>query len=302
MLDLKSLIRRGASERPQKITLYGVPGVGKSTFGADFPKPLFLRAEDGLIGDQFSAVDSIEATTWERTLEALQSLAADTMGYKTLVIDTMDWLEPLCEDFVIRSAGKSSVKSLEDFGYGKGQIHVAEEFRRLLAALDAINRAGLTVLNLAHSTIKTFTNPTGDNYDRYEMKLSKRVNALVGEWSDTILFANFETRTNKAYGELKAKATGGERRIIYTTHSAGWEAKNRHNLPDVMEMDASALLSAMGHDMSGLITEARDVVGSMPEGEAKVKALAAIDANLGDGRKLRAIIERAQTIIGGNHE
>jgi hypothetical protein len=59
------------------------------------------------------------------------------------------------------------------------------------------------------------------------------------------LFANFETRVRKD-GATKAKAEGGDRRIVFTTHTAGWDAKNRHGLPEVMLLDAALILGAMG--------------------------------------------------------
>ena len=40
-------IKRGIQAGPQKVVLYGPEGIGKSTFAAQFPNPLFLDVEEG---------------------------------------------------------------------------------------------------------------------------------------------------------------------------------------------------------------------------------------------------------------
>lgn len=41
-------VRFGTSAAPPRILVYGIEGVGKSTFAARFPKPVFIQTEDGL--------------------------------------------------------------------------------------------------------------------------------------------------------------------------------------------------------------------------------------------------------------
>jgi hypothetical protein len=219
------------------------------------------------------------------------------MGYKTIVIDTLDWMEPLCERFVIERANDPKIKSIEDYGYGKGLVMVAEEMRLFFSRLDACNRAGMMIVVLAHVQIKTFSNPLGENYDRYELKCSKRLGALAREWSDATLFATFSVRVKKE--GLKTKGVGGDERIVYTTHSAGWDAKNRHGLPECMSFDAHEILSAMGiaiHDVSSLLAQARELIARLPE-ERRFKAEQALIGREGDGRFLQSVITTAQKAI-----
>ena len=41
-------IKHGGDMKPPRILLYGVEGVGKTTFAACAPAPIFIRTEDGL--------------------------------------------------------------------------------------------------------------------------------------------------------------------------------------------------------------------------------------------------------------
>ncbi len=97
-------------------------------------------------------------------------------------------------------------------------------------------RPGLHIVFLAHSTVKKFEQPdAAGSYDRFELKLSKGCSALLKEWSDAVLFGNFHTKVVEAT-DGKKRAIGGRERIIYTTHSAAYDAKNRHGLPESMPM------------------------------------------------------------------
>ncbi len=70
-----------------------------------------------------------------------------TYDFHTFVIDTADWLEKLLIEHVCQRNNKTSI---EDFGYGKGYIVLAEEFTKFLASLDPLLARGMHVLLLAH--------------------------------------------------------------------------------------------------------------------------------------------------------
>ncbi|MEE0404756.1 ATP-binding protein, partial [Megasphaera elsdenii] len=101
--------------KPQKVVIYGPEGIGKSTFAAQFPKPLVIDTEGST---SHLEVDRLpRPTSWQMLKQYIKDLKGDTMGYHTLVIDTADWAERLCEEAICQSNGKVGI---EDFGYGKG--------------------------------------------------------------------------------------------------------------------------------------------------------------------------------------
>lgn len=221
--------------KPQKVVIYGPEGIGKSTFAAQFPKPLFIDTEGST---SHLEVDRLpRPTSWQMLRQYIKDLKGDTMGYRTLVIDTADWAERLCEEAICQSNGKVGI---EDFSYGKGYTYVKEEFGRLLDSLSDLIDAGMNVVLTAHSIIRKFELPeeTGA-YDRYELKLGQKAGnqcaALAKEWADMVLFANYKeivitTKDNK-------KKVSGGKRVMYTAHNPCWDAKNRHGLADELPFD-----------------------------------------------------------------
>lgn len=236
--NLASMIQRGRVARPQKAVIYGPEGVGKTTLASQSPTPLFLDTEGGT--DHLD-VARVTAGKWEDIIAISQQLATEPHDFKTLVIDTADWLEKRLAEFVCRRAQKESI---EDFGYGKGHVLVAEEMAKFLASLDALLKRGMHLILLAHSTVKKFEMPdAAGSYDRFELKLSKQTAPLIKEWADLVLFCNYVTRVAEN-DQGKRRGVGGRERVLYTTHSAAWDAKNRHGLEEKLPF-AYASLSAV---------------------------------------------------------
>jgi GTPase SAR1 family protein len=229
---MKLELTRGKVQRPQKTVIYGPEGVGKSTIASQFPVPVFLDTEGGT--HHLDVVRFPAATTWDLISTAIGQLLTGHHEFKTLVIDTADWLEKRLTEHICH---KSKKDSIEDFGYGKGYILLAEEFSKFLLSLDNLLCKGMHIVLLAHSTVRKFESPDqAGAYDRYELKLSKQVAPLLKEWADLILFANYVTRvTEKDNGKLRG--VGGKERMLFATHTAAYDAKNRHGLDDKFELD-----------------------------------------------------------------
>lgn len=240
-------IARGVQTGPQKVVLYGPEGIGKSTFGAQFPAPLFLDVEAGTKHIDVARIDP-PPISWTSLLETVREfLREQPAEFATLVLDTADWAEQLCVKHV---CDKNEKDGIESFGYGKGYVYAAEEFGKLLNLLGDVVAAGYNVVILAHAKMRKFEQPDEMGaYDRWEMKLSKNVAPLVKEWADMVLFANYKTLvvTTGKGDNLKAKAQGQGRRVLYTTHHSCWDAKNRHGLPDEVALDFGQIAHCIPH-------------------------------------------------------
>ena len=224
-------ISKGKIDRAQKGVVYGCEGIGKTSLAAQFPDPLIIDTEGGTAHMDVRRIDRPQ--TWEELKSIVREVAAEQSICKTLVLDTADWAEALCVTYICQEYKQASVES---FGYGKGYVYLAEEFGRLLAALDAVIASDKNVVITAHAKMRKFEQPdeTGA-YDRWELKLSKQVAPLVKEWADMVLFLNYKTFVVTTETNVK-KAQGGKR-VIYTSHHPCWDAKNRHGLPDEMDLD-----------------------------------------------------------------
>ena len=234
-------LSRGRITRPQKVVLYGPEGVGKSTLAGLMPEPVFLDTEGGTHHLDVVRFDSV--ATWDEITAAVAQLAKADHPYRTLVIDTVDWLEKRLADHLCRKANKESI---EDFGYGKGWVLLGEEFVRFLASLDALLARRMHVVMLAHSAVRKFEAPDqAGSYDRFELKLSKSVAPLLKEWADLVLFGNYVTKiAEKDNGKMRG--VGGKERVLFTTHTAAFDAKNRHGLADKLPFSIEALAPVFG--------------------------------------------------------
>ena len=229
-------INRGIVPTAKKVVIYGPEGIGKTTFAARFPSPVFIDTEGST--KEYDVARFPAPTSWQMLLDEVAEVKKNPQICRTLVIDTADWAEAACFAHVI-SAGQ--VKSIEDFGYGKGYVKAKEEFGKLLNELTEVVNAGVNVVVTAHAAMRKFEQPDEmGSYDRWEMKLytSQKTNiaALLKEWADMVLFANYKTFAVKDKNSNKAKAQGGQR-VMYTTHHPCWDAKNRYGLPEILPLD-----------------------------------------------------------------
>ena len=233
---MKYTVTSGTIPAPVKAVLYGPEGIGKSTFAAQFPDPVFIDTEGGT--KRLNVARLPAPTSWAMLLDEVAEVARGGVPCGTLVIDTADWAERLCIEAV---CAKFKVKGVEDFGYGKGYTYAKEEFARLLDALEEVLGAGKHVVVTAHAQISRFEQPDAvGSYDRWTMKTSKQVAPLLREWCDMLLFANYKTVVEKDGQNGKAKASGGKR-VLYTTHNPCWDAKNRFGLPDEVPFAFSSI-------------------------------------------------------------
>ena len=229
---------------PPRIVLYGPHGVGKTTFGACAPAPILMPFEDGVGKLEVARFPVLQS--WQDTLEALGALANEAHNYGTVVVDSMDWLEPIVWAEVCKRHGK---KDIEEFGYGKGYLFACDVWREFFDGLRFLRgQKGMAVVLLAHTEIKQFADPNSDPYDRYQIKLQPRAAALAEEWADCVLFANFRTYTAKADAGFNRKITrgvGSGERVLYTEERPGFRAKNRYGLPAELPFTWAAFSEAL---------------------------------------------------------
>jgi hypothetical protein len=241
-MSLLQTVRRGTIPRAQRVVLYGVESVGKTTLAAQAPTPLFLDVEDGTA---HLDVPRLSVNTWSALEQAVKEVAAGGHDYRTLVVDSADWAEKLAVEHMLEKDKKSSI---EDYGYGKGYVLLAEKMTRWLATLDMVVARGVHVLLIAHAKVARHEPPDGmQAYDRYELKLSKQSSPLVKEWADALLFANFKTRVLEAESG-RAKGVGGKERVLYTQRCAAWDAKCRvPGIPEEIPMTWAAAAPIFGN-------------------------------------------------------
>ena len=197
------------------------------------PKPIFLDAEDGLMGIDVDSFPQIE--TYEQLEEYIRVLINESNGYKTVVLDTMSSIEKLIWDRVCRDHDKASI---ELFGYAKGYVLAMTYWEKILTGLELLRKKGIAPVLLAHSEIKTFNSPVVEPYDKYVLKLHRHAANRLTEWCDNIFFGDHRIIVSQK-GEgfnKKAKGVGQGERVLYTEERPAFLAKSRMVLPFEIEI------------------------------------------------------------------
>ena len=166
-------LTRANQPKPPRILIHGVAGVGNTTFAAEANQPVFVQTEDGL--GTLSSSHFPLARAYEDVIDALAALYTEPHDFKTVVIDSVDWLEPLVWGKACRDNGWASI---EEPGYGRGYVAALNLWRQYIDGLNALrDDRGMTVVQIAHTDIKRFDRPEHDPYDRYVIKLHTRAAA-----------------------------------------------------------------------------------------------------------------------------
>jgi hypothetical protein len=234
-MNLMEKIVSGPIKRAKRIGIHGPPAVGKSTLAAQFAGVLFLDMEDGTAELD---VRRIIIASFEEFESVYQALLVDHAGIETLVIDTVDSLEKFLR---IKLCLKHRKSGIEEFPFGKGWVFLAEAFEQFLAKLDVLIGIGIHVVIIGHTGVRRVYQPElPDPFDRYELQLYDRNAARLKQWLDALLFINWNIRTQES-ASGRIRGLGGKERVIFTTHSAAYDAKNRVGLPEKLECTFAAL-------------------------------------------------------------
>lgn len=242
-----SSIRTGVRNKPPKIVIYGVGGIGKTTFAASAPSPIFLCTEDGLGSLDVSRFEVREGDpllrSWKEILDCVATLYTEEHSYQTVVLDTIDFAEPLLWEHVCQEDGK---KHIEEYGYGKGYVRAIDEARKLLDGLEALrNERDMAVILIAHNEVRSHYAPDAPEYSRYQLRLQTRLASLIHDWPDALLFAQWKVHVvqeDKGFHLKRGRGVGTGERVLYTEERPGWWAKNRYGLPAELPLSWSSFL------------------------------------------------------------
>jgi hypothetical protein len=227
----------------EKLIIYAASGKGKTTLASMAPAPLFIGLDDGgrkvrnpITGEPVQRIEGIE--TFADVLDALAQRDLFAQA-KSVVIDTGTILELLAVQHVIdtvpheKGAGVQ-IKSIEDYGYGKGYIHLFDAMRLFFQACDGLVRSGKNIIILCQQCPVVVANAAGTNYLQDGPKLwapgpdskqSFTVRGYACEWSDHVLKLDYLSQkvtgggVVESYGKSKEKAgkvSGDTTRAIFT--------------------------------------------------------------------------------------
>lgn len=226
-----NILKMGTQLTPPRCFLYGGAGIGKSTVASQSYKPIFVPTEDGL--DQVQCDSFPLSRTYEEFKNNLTSLQTEEHPYRTVVIDTVDWLEPLIWERVCQDYRVSAIEKV-DGGYGKGYSYALAYWGEIKSILqDLRDSKRMSIIFIAHAQTKEIHDPESGDLTQYIPKIHQKAAAFLMEWCDAVLFLT------RQYGAAKGES-GGER-VFKTAPSIHYYAKNRYNLPSELPLSWKAL-------------------------------------------------------------
>ena len=216
----------------EAVVIYGTGGIGKTSLAALAPKPVFFDLDlgagkyRGADGSKLKGVPNIEEFG---TLRAALHDTAALVDYKTIVIDSATALQQLAERHVIETVPHEKgnrIRSIEDYGFGKGYQHILEAFRLVLSDLDTHRRAGRHVVLVAHSLTCMVPNPEGEDFLQYQPDLQEppktgRIRSAVRNWCDHLVYIGADIAVEHGV------ALGCGSRAIYCQEMPHYWAKSR---------------------------------------------------------------------------
>lgn len=296
-IEITSTLRQA----PIRAVIYGADGIGKSTLAAGAPGAVFINLEDGGL-DHIDAREVPPVTTWTQIIESVDALAEDERC-GTIVIDSLDWAEQLLWSHLVATKPDEKgrkVKDIEGYGYGKGYVAAATELRVLLEALTHAGKRGKHVILTAHAQRKMVKNPSGEDYEQWQIKLQERAAGLVREWVHIVAFAELDiaTVTNKDDGNRTKAITSGKR-ILRTQPGAGYQGKSRLTLPAKIPLDWKAFADAVAAGRPPSVEDLSTQLAAKLTELADAEVSKGCDLFLRDrGRSLASLTEALATVQG----
>lgn len=268
---LSTIARPG--DRPPIVTITGEAGTGKTTLAATFPKPIFIRAEDGLQSipaaqrpDAFPLISASKATEaakmfWDQMIALLQ----EDHKYQTVVIDSVTALERLFSAEIMELNPKASSLNQANGGYGGGLAALGAAHQRVRKAAGLLNeRKGMNVVFIAHADTETMRLPDAEDYTRYTLRLNpKHSLAPYTDDVDVVAMLRLETFTKGGEGERKKAVSTGDR-LLYCHAAASSVTKNRFGIDEPLECPqgtnplAAVIPTLKGYNAPKTDTEGKD--------------------------------------------
>lgn len=224
--------------RPVAITIIGDAGLGKTSLAASFPKPIFIRSEDGLrsipekmMPDAFPLIKSVD-DLWAQ----LTGLIREDHDYQTLVIDTVTTLDTIFTDHVLDSDPKKP-KSLNQAhgGYGAGRDMIASLHRRVRNAAGILMDKGMNVVFVAHAETVRIEPPDANAYTKYAMRMNEKSTLPYVDNVDAIGFIRLETYV-VGDGDVKKAHSDGTRQMVCHAMAAN-VSKNRFGITEPITLE-----------------------------------------------------------------
>jgi len=238
-IDLSKL-EAPRSGDPIICTVVGEEGIGKTSLAASFPKPVFIRVEEGTksltaehVKKLFADVRQMPtAQKFADIIEQLNALGEQEHGFKTVVVDTITQLNTMIEAEIVAKDKALSINSALG-GYGAGQNAVADkhsQVRDICGNLRTYKK--MNIVFLAHADYEKIDPPDAESYMRYTVKLHHKSMVHYIDNVDLVAYLKLRTYVTEGKDKKRNMATTDGNRIITCYKTPNHVSKNRFGIKE----------------------------------------------------------------------
>ena len=217
------------NEQPIFAVISGEIGVGKTTFGAEFPDPLFVLFEDGMRSLSHKDIPCTPLiTSSDQLKQVFDHVKKVTAKYKTIVFDSSTALEEMLVKEIITEYNASNLNTAAG-GYGAGSRILGNKFSSIINSfLEVTKSNNQHFVVIAHSTLEEHKSEDSEPFTKLVINSEKKTKTSLTALSDVIGFIRLVkqvSKTKDGKGHIATSDNGERELICYKIPSI--EAKNR---------------------------------------------------------------------------
>ena len=214
------------------LLIYGQPKTGKSTFGSQLPRALFMNFEQGT--NALAGIKSQPILRWTEKKKVLTQLRKPQAKeiFDTIVVDTASIAWQLCEKYICQ---RENVDSIRDVPWGQGWNMLKQEFSEFWREITLL---GFGILFIAHSKDKPteMRNEEGEAITAVCPDLPNQCYTIINSIVDII-----------GYLQVQMNPDGTSERFLYTRSTPTIFAGSRYQyLAPKIKLGYQELVDAIG--------------------------------------------------------
>ena len=215
------------------LLIYGQPKTGKSTFGSQLPRALFMNFEQGT--NALAGIKSQPILRWTDAKKVLTQLRKPQAKeiFDTIVVDTASIAWQLCEKYICQ---RENVDSIRDVPWGQGWNMLKQEFSEFWREITLL---GFGILFIAHSKDKPteMRNEDGEAITAVCPDLPNQCYTIINSIVDII-----------GYLQVQMNPDGTSERFLYTRSTPTVFAGSRYKyLAPKIKFGYQELVDAIGN-------------------------------------------------------
>lgn len=240
-MTLKDVVITEQIKTPLICTIFGDPGLGKTSLAATFPEPIFLLFEDGLKSVNPKPASFPLCSNSADAFEYLKMLRKEEHGYKTLIIDSISQLdEVFMKNILEEDDSDKPPKSFQAShgGYGAPYTMLSSRHGRIRRYAEALMREkGMHIVFIGHSELEDVNPPDGSGqFNKYSIRLSKKSRCHYVDNVDLVGFLKLDYFIKGEKTDKKKKALDDGSRVLICHATASNISKNRLGIDEPIEV------------------------------------------------------------------